>query len=267
MSREALSSPRFLTLAGAAALLNIVAGQILHEAGHWLVLTLTGRRPLWGLTSLIQLWDREPLSPDQWSAFTSPSGEDGWLHLGSVPTTDAEWATFLIAGPLAQILAIGVGLVIASKARGFRARSVGLLIALVNAFGQLFYQVVGFIRGGGGDEDLIGHYLDVAWQTVAALFALAAGVGLILTLRKLPKRSTRWMWVGATALGLLPLGPLFAVFNAVIVDQVDAANPLFASVGGFSLPVVGLALLSVVGTILLVRRWPQPKGELQASRA
>lgn len=248
----------FSSLLVAILFTNLLAAQILHEAGHWAVLTLTGRDPVWSLTGLVQLWDRQPLTPSQWVEMVSPNGETGWLRLSALPASNAEWAAFLAAGPLAQLLAIAAGLAIAFFATRPRWRALGLILALVNAFGHFFYQVVSALQGGGGDETLLAHYLGISWPPISLIFGAAAGAGLLVGFGFLPSARARLKWAGALVLGTLPVGPLFMLTNAVIVDQVDADNPFFRPVLGFSMPILLLGLLSLLGIWFVARRWEPP---------
>lgn len=101
--------PGFWRLLLSAVLLTVVGAQLWHEAGHWTVLQLSGRQPLWGVTSLIQLWDKAPNHPAEWTAIIDPiDGDQRWLHLGSLPISNLEWVVFLAFGPPFQLLAVGV---------------------------------------------------------------------------------------------------------------------------------------------------------------
>jgi hypothetical protein len=251
-----LLAPRFGRLVAAAALVNLAGAQILHEVGHWLVLTVIGRSPVWGLTAMIQLSDRAPVDPTGWSQLTSPTGSASWLHLGSLPSSDAEWAIMLVAGPLVQVLAAFVGLVIAVRAVNRTARTVGLLLALVNGLSHSLYQVISSIRGGGSDETLLAEHTGLPWWLFAIVFGVAAAVGFVLAVRMVPGGSTRSRWVGAVVLGSLATGPLFMRLQSIMIDGVDRGDALFTPVIGFTFPVIGLAVLSVAGLWLLARRWP-----------
>lgn len=64
----------FWQLAILAFLLNFVV-QTIHEAGHWAVLESSGRKPLWGFTQLLQIWDGTPIHPDEWIETAGPDGK------------------------------------------------------------------------------------------------------------------------------------------------------------------------------------------------
>lgn len=237
-----MSLPR---LALAIAAMSFAGAQILHEAGHCLVSVLFGRGPTWGTSSLVQLTDREPRLPEEWVRYVAADGDVSWLRLASLPESDAEWIVFLVSALLLQLGAIVVGLVVASRATGTRARTLGLLLALVNAVGMCSYYTFSAVRGIGGDEKNLGDYLGVPAILVAATFGIAALVGLSLVLRSLPGWRERSR-IGLLALAVILLeGPLIMVANTVVRDQVDAGNPIFLPVLGFSLPVLlatGLAV-------------------------
>ncbi|MGE5529677.1 MAG: hypothetical protein ACM3X6_11135 [Patescibacteria group bacterium] len=157
-----------------------------HEGGHWAALQIGGRDPVFGFTGLVQLWDREPAAPDRWVAFTDPNGDRGWLRLGSLPDTTAEWAVFIAAGPFLQLMAVIVGLVLNSLARRQTTRLFGLLLALINSFGQFTYQVIAQIRGSGGDENLLAYYLGVPRAVISILLTAAFAVGLVWAFKSDP---------------------------------------------------------------------------------
>ncbi|MCJ7710671.1 MAG: hypothetical protein MUQ32_07535 [Chloroflexi bacterium] len=227
----------------AIAAMSFAGAQFLHEAGHDLVSVLFGRGPTWGTSSLVQLSDREPLRPEEWVRYVTTDGDGSWLRLTSLPTTDAEWILFFVAALLFQLLAIVVGRVIARRAVGARVRALGLLLALVNALGMCAYYALGALRGIGGDEANLGDYLGVPATLVAATFAIAALVGLGLVLQALAGRRER-VRIGLLSLGIILVeGPLIMLANNAVRDQVDAGNPFFLPVLGFSFPVlVGAAL-------------------------
>lgn len=237
-----MSLPRLII---AVAAMSFAGAQVLHEAGHCLVSVLFGRGPTWGTSSLVQLVDREPRRPEEWVRYVSTDGDVSWLRLASLPASDAEWVLFFVSALLLQLLAILVGLVIASRATDARVRTLGLLLALVNAVGMCVYYAFGAVRGIGGDEKNLGDYLGVPAALVAAAFAIAALVGLVLVLRALPGWWERAR-IGLVSLAVIVLeGPLIMVANGTIRDQVDAGNPIFLPVLGFSLPVLVAAALAV----------------------
>lgn len=246
---------RFWRLTLIIFLLNLLAAQLLHETGHWAVLQAYGRRPLWGFTSMVQIWDRAPTSPSDWVETTSIDGDQGWLYLDSPPASDLEWVLFVAAGPLVQLAAVVVGLMLARYGRSSVSRTLGLLLAAVNAFGGFFYQLVSLLRGVGGDEFLLGHYLGLSPVLISAVLGAAFGLGLFIALSVLDTARRRLKWAAALFLGTLPIGPLLMFANRTVIEQVDAGNPLFRSVLGFSLPVFLTGLLCLLLLGLVSYRW------------
>lgn len=253
---RALLGPVFWRLVTAAALINLVAAQILHEAGHWLVLTVTGRNPVWGLTAVVQLADRAPVDASGWVASTGSDGAVTWLRMETLPGSDLEWFVFLVAGPLAQLLGVGVGLWLGVRAVRPTIRSVGLLIALVNGVGHALYQLISALQGGGADETLLAEYSGVPWWVFSGVFGLVAAMGAVAAVRRITGWQVRLRWVGATLLGAVATGPIFRFVQEAIIDGVDRGGALFTPALGFSLPVLILGAAGVSGLWLVTRRWP-----------
>ncbi|MGE5550358.1 MAG: hypothetical protein ACM3ZC_07485 [Bacteroidota bacterium] len=242
---------RFVHLLLFVFFLNFLGAQMLHEGGHWAVLRIGGRDPVFGFTGLVQKWDKEPVTPDQWVMFTDPHGDRGWLRLGSLPDSRTEWVIFIAAGPLLQLAAVILGLMLNSLARRQTTRLFGLLLALINSFGQLMYQVIAPIRGSGGDEYLLAYHLGVPRAVISVFLAAAFAVGLVLAFHRLDGWRQRLIYGAALFIGINLQGPLLMYANQVVQDQIDAGNPFFQPVCGFSLPVLiavlftALALLAV----------------------
>lgn len=247
--------PGFPRLLIVIFLLNILAAQLLHEAGHWAVLQAYGRQPLWSFTSLVQLWDRAPSNPVEWVETTASDGVTGWLHLGSPIASDLEWLLFLVAGPLIQLVAIVAGLLLARYGRSPTVRTLGFIVAMVNAFSGFLYQVINLLGGVGGDEALIGHYSGWSPLAISAALALAFGLSLAFGFWALETWKMRLTWAAALFLGILPVGPLLMRANTMVIEQVDAGNPLFRSLIGFSLPVFLTGLVCMILIALLAHWW------------
>jgi hypothetical protein len=233
--------------------LNLLGAQLLHEVGHWAVLQLYGRQPLWGVTSLVQLWDHHPQSPEQWVAFTNPDGDQGWLHLTSAPETNLEMVLFLIAGPGIQVLAVSLGIFFFYLGKSPYLRIWGYLLTFVNAFGQFFYQGVSLLRRSGGDETLLAYYWDVSPVLIYGVLIIFFFVALVFVLRYLENWRSRGIWIAAMVIGTLPIGPVLMLVNGIIIEQVDAGNRFFQGIVGFSLPVVLIGVISFLGLWYLGR--------------
>lgn len=231
-------------LAVAIAAMSFAGAQVLHEAGHCLVSLAFGRAPTWGVSSLVQLSGRDPLRPDEWMRYVGSDGDVSWLRLASLPTTDLEWILFHGAGPALQVFAIAIGLALAHRDTDSRLGAFGLLLALVNSIGMGVYYLLSAIRGIGSDETNLAGFLGLSPAAVAAPFALAAIVGIVLVLRAIPGVERRALALLATAV-IVAEGPLIMLANGAVRDQVDAGNPLFVAVLGFSLPVLAAGLLAV----------------------
>lgn len=244
---------RILHLLLLVILLNFLGAQMLHEGGHWAVLQVGGRDPVWGFTGMVQLWDRKPATPDQWVEITDPTGDRGWLRLGSLPASTTEWVIFFAAGPLLQLGAVIVGLMVHSLAKQQISRLFGLLLALINSFGQFMYQIVAPIRGSGGDEYLLAYYLGVPRTAVSAPLAVAFAVGFLWAMCRLDGWRTRLIYGAALMVGIIPQGPLLMYANQVVRDQIDAGNPLFQPVFGFSQPVLIAILLAILALLAVAR--------------
>ncbi|MGE5549955.1 MAG: hypothetical protein ACM3ZC_05415 [Bacteroidota bacterium] len=208
---------------------------------------------------MVQLWDREPAAPERWVGYTDPDGDQGWLRLGSLPESTAEWAAFLAAGPFFQLVAAFFGLLLNSLAKRQSARLFGLLLALANSCGQLIYQVVALIRGSGGDEYLIAYYLGIPKAAVSIPLAATFALGLVWAFRRLEGWRQRLKYGAALCAGSILQGPLLILGNQAVQDQIDAGNPFFRPVRGFSLPVL-LAMLFAALTLLFFPTVPAAGG-------
>ena len=182
-----------------------------------------------------------------------PTGGSAWLQTTSLPDSDLEWIVFFAAGPAIQILAIIVGLLIVRVAQKIKLRLFGLLLALVNSFGLGVYYGASFVRQIGGDELLLGKYLNLAPTVVAGVFAALALAGLVLALACLRARKERWRMALYLPLATLPQGPLIFSSNSLIREQVDAGNSIFLLNMGFSAPIYVLALLALAGVLWSLR--------------
>jgi hypothetical protein len=236
------------------ALLGYLGGQILHEAGHWAVLQLFERGPVMSFTGLVQR-EELPTAPERWVEFPAPDGQEVWLHLASLSASSAEWVAMLAAGPLAQLAAMILGLLLAHFARRETVRSLGLLLALINSFGPALYQLTSTLGGPGGDEYFIAYYLGLSRHFISASLGLASAAGLVLALRELSGWRMRLKWGAALSVGLLPQGPLLMMAYRITQSQVDLGHPLFRPVIGWSLPVAVTSALACLALLVLLVRW------------
>jgi hypothetical protein len=238
----------FWWLVLAALLLNILA-QAIHEGGHWVVYQIAGCRPEWGFTSLVQMWDTAPQHPDGWVATTAPDGERGWLKLGSAPSPAVEDLS-LAAGPLASLACVLAGLLTYRLGRRTPMRAGGLILAISTAFIMTTYYARGGMRSG-GDEGILAASLGIPKIAFDAPLGTAFAACLLFGLWMLKTWKERMRWFGAILLGIVPSGGLMVLADPLIRAGVDEGNPLFQPVMGFSLPVVVVCCVAIMGLVLL----------------
>jgi hypothetical protein len=99
----------------------------------------------------------------------------------------------------------------------------------------------------GGDEYDVALSLGVARSLVEIPFALGYLACLAFGLRALPTWKIRFIWLSAILLGTIVTGISMAMLDPVIISQVDAGNPLFQPVMGYSLPVFITTIVAFVG--------------------
>ncbi len=220
--------------------------QAIHEGGHWAVYQAFGRGPVWGFTSLVQLWSETPLHPDEWVQITAPNGEQGWVYLAS-PASKAEEFAMLAAGPLATLLAAIAGLVIMRSGKSPVARQMGLLLTLVDSFVYGQYYLRAPFRSSGGDEFFMAAYLGIPKYVIEIPLGLALVVCFILGLRALGSWQNGVRWMGAVLPGSFLTGLFLMQANQIVQTQINQGNPLFQPVLGFSLPVAIVNSLVVIG--------------------
>ncbi len=244
----------FWRLVSLAVLLGYLGGQIVHEAGHWAILEIFRRNPVMSFTGLVQQHET-PASLEGWSQFAVPGGEPVWLHLETLPESGAEWVLMLSAGPLAQVAAMLVGLVLVRFGKRERMRVTGLLLALVDSFGPIVYQGRSMSGRGGGDEYLMAQFLGVPEAAVHVIFLAAATTGLVIAVRHLAGWRARLEWLGAGCLGFVIPGPLLMYADRITRIQVGSGNPYFRPVLGWSLPVVLVSLVVGIALVAVLTRW------------
>ena len=242
----------FWSLLIVAMLVNILS-QTIHETGHHMVYQVMGRDPVWGFTKMVQLWDRLPLDPDTWVESTGADGERGWLRLGSLAEGRAEKAIAAAAGPLAGLLGAVLGLIVARWGRSPAIKQIGLALALSASLVAILYYLRSPMRTGGDEADIAAQ-LNVARPAIEIPFALTFVLCMFLDLRQLASWRVRLKWLGAVLLGSVATGLPMALADGVVIAQVDAGNPWVRPILGYSLPVVLVNGLALLGLWIWVRR-------------
>lgn len=249
---------RRLPLLILAMLVNILS-QATHETGHHMVYQVMGRDPVWGFTKLVQIWDRLPMNPDEWMGTFGSEGEQGWLKLGSQVASQAEGAINSAAGPLAGLSGAIFGLVVARWSKKTPWRQIGLAFAMSASLVAVLYYIRSPMRTGGDEYD-IATQLGVAKSLIEIPFALAFWACLILVLRALPLLHIRLSWLGTIFLGSVATGLLMVIADNFVIAQVDAGNPWFQPVIGYSLPVFLANGFTLIG-LMIWARWQNREGE------
>ena len=251
-------NPRFLPLLVLAMLVNII-GQATHETGHRVVLQITGRNPVWAFTKLVQVHDTPPQNPETWVEKIHDDGSRSWLKLSSPIAAGAETVFDAAAGPLAGLLGALIGLVFARRSKSVEWKQVALVFTLSISIAALLYYLRSPNRVGGDEAD-VAVYFGIAKSAIEIPFALGYAACLFLALRELPSWRIRLAWLGTIFLGNVVTGiPMFFVDDYVIAG-VDAGNPLFQPVLGYSLPVFVVNALALVG-IWGWARWQEGKSK------
>jgi len=240
----------FWSVVGMAFLVRYLS-VALHEAGHWAVLILTGRGPVWGFTGLVQRWDAPPPDPSGWVRITF-EGSEGWLRMASAPASTAEWVLYLAAGPAMSLVLAWAGCALLYRGRSAAARGLGLVLALVDSLVVLLFPLNYFLSS--GDTAFIAYYLGISEAWVAVPYELLRGGALVVALARLATWRARLRWAGPALLGsLLTMSMLFPL-NQLIRTGVAEGRPFFVPVAGWSAPVLLLDLVVVGAFVLLWRR-------------
>lgn len=239
-------------------LLNLAA-QAIHEAGHWAVYQIYGRGPTWGFIGMVQWWDTPPLHPDQWVTTTGPDGAPGWLRLTSATGSPLENGLVSAGGPLVSLLTAALGLVLARRSKEPATRQIGLGLALVAALVMTLYYLRAPMRTG-GDEYGIAIPLGLPKWAIEIPFAAAFMLCLALGLRQLDTWRTRLKGLGLILLAGIPTGIGLNLLDTLVREQVNRGNSLFQSVLGFSLPVLWVNILVLLGLWIYWRKMLGPGG-------
>jgi hypothetical protein len=230
-----------------AVLMNFLV-QMIHETGHWAVYQSYGRRPVWGFIGLVQLWDTTPLHPSEWVKTTSADGTQGWYRLASPVNGKVEEIISSAAGPIASLLGAVLGLLLVVRSKNGAVKQMGLMLSLMTSFTMFLYYLRSPMRSG-SDETAIAFQLGISRALIEIPFAVAFLVCLILGLRELDTWKTRVAWLAVILMTSIPIGITLNVVDGYLRSQVDLDNPLFRSVFGFSLPVL------IVNGLVLVGLW------------
>jgi len=237
-----------------AMLVNILA-QAVHETGHHLVYQMMGHEPVWAYTKVVQMSETTPFHPDEWTLKTYPDGATNWLKVSSLPTGNMEEALAAMAGPLTGLLSAILGLVMLRQSAKNISKQVWLAYILSICLVAILYYLRAPIRTGGDEYD-VAVSLGVSKLLVEIPLALGYLVCLIFGLRALSTWRVRFTWLGTILLGSVATGLLMTVFDTAIIAQVDAGNPWFQPVVGYSLPVFLTILLTISG-VWAWARWQE----------
>jgi hypothetical protein len=240
----------FWWLVLAAMAINILA-QAIHEGGHWAVFEITGHRPVWAFTGIVQLWETLPQHPAGWVPLTAPDGTNGWIKLSSDPGKTV-MALDNFAGPLASLLSVIAGLLLYHFSKKPALRVSALILALITALLMTFY----YARSGThiGDEGFLAASLGLSPLVFDIPLGLAYFICLLLGLRELKTWRNGLRFIGALLLGMIPTAGLMILLDPLILTGVDSGNPLYQSVLGWSLPVFVVVCLAGAGLFLLGRK-------------
>ena len=243
----------FWTLLPLVILLNPLV-QALHEAGHWAVYQALGSRPVWGFIGLVQVWGEPPLDPALWVETSAPDGERGWLRLRSLPSGAGEFAA-AAGGPVASLLGALGGVLLARFGRRPALRQAGLLLALIACFSGGMYYARSPWRGL-SDEATVATYLGMPEAVLELVLGLLYLAGLVWGLRQLKDWRTAGRWMAVVFLGSVLTGLALNLLDGVVRAQVNAGNPLFQPLLGYSLPVLLVNGLALAGFGVWISRQP-----------
>jgi len=243
---------RFLPLFVLAMLVNILA-QAAHETGHHLIYQVMRHEPVWGYTKLVQLSETAPSNPDEWTENLNSDGTKNWLKVSSLPGGNIEQAATAAAGPLVGLFSAVLGLVISRRSKKVTSKQAWLAYALTASLVAVLYYLRSPMRSG-GDEFDVAAQLGIAKSFIEIPLAIGFVACLVISLRELPSWRVRFVWLGTILLGSIVTGVLMTVIDPIIFAQVDAGNPWFQPVIGYSLPVSITIILTFLG-IWAWARW------------
>jgi len=243
---------RFLPLLILAMLVNILS-QTTHETGHHMVYQVMGHEPVWAFTKVVQMSEAMPSNPDEWTMKTYPDGATNWIKVSSLPSRNMEEAIAAAAGPLLGLLSAILGLVMSRRSVRVTSKQAWLAYTLSIALVAVLYYLRAPMRTGGDEYD-VAVSLGVAKSLVEIPLALGYLACLLWGLRELTTWRARFTWLGTILLGSISTGLPMALLDPIVIAQVDAANPWFQPVMGYSLPVFITIILTFFG-LLAWSRW------------
>jgi len=255
-SNTSLPVLRFVPLLILAILVNILA-QVVHETGHLMVFQVMRQEPVWAFTKVVQM-SEPPANPSGWVEITNPDGSSNWLKVGSMPTGKTERAIMAAAGPLLGLLSAVLGLVAFRRKVKATSKQVWLAYALTISLVAVLYYLRSPMRTGGDEYDIAAN-LGITKTFVEISLALGYLACLVLGLREFSAWKVRFKWLGTILLGSIASGLPMALLDPIIITQVEAGNPWFQPVIGYSLPVFITIILTFLG-IWAWSRWQARSG-------
>lgn len=196
-----------------------------HEAGHWIV------------AQVLRL------------EFTL--GFNRWQL--AQETASGEKIAVLMAGPLATLALALSGVLVAYLAQGSFLQRLGLLLALFNSLLALIPYLLNPLTGMRGDEGWIAIELGLPEYAVRLPLGLAfaaVAVGALIKAQGWPGRVR--FFSGALALVLVMM-PLLVLLDRVVWFQMEHGSPLFAPIGGISMPLWVLNAIALVALSVPLR--------------
>ncbi|HSG42826.1 MAG TPA: hypothetical protein VLA72_06700 [Anaerolineales bacterium] len=242
---EKLHQIRFLPLLVLAMLVTIFA-QAVHETGHHLAYQVMGHEPVWAFTKVVQMSETTPLNPDEWTMKTYPDGGTNWLKVSSLPAGNTEEVIAALAGPLLGLFSATLGLVMSRRSVKVTSRQAWLTYTLSISLVAVLYYLRAPMRTGGDEYD-IAVSLGITKFLVEIPLALGYLTCLVYGLLELPTLRIRLTRICTVLLGSIATGIPMAMLDPTIISQVDAGNPWFQPVFGYSLPVFLTIILTFVG--------------------
>jgi len=242
MNNSKINYFRFFLL---AVFVNILS-QAIHETGHMITYQMYHRNPTWGFIGLVQIWDTPPLNSNGWIETNAPDGSSGWLRLDSSPSGKTEMVVEAAAGPLASLVFTILGLWIAYKNRNVALKLISLMFSLSTSFTMMAYYLRSPLRMI-GDEFDIASQLGISKGIIEVVLGVAFILCFLLGLGLLDTWRIRLSWLSMIILGGVATGILLNIADQWVRIFVNQGSQFFQSVLGYSLPVLMVYLLTVLG--------------------